>query len=202
MEGEAAFYVLHTPTLPTLPHFQALDTGTGMNLVRMVQPLEPPDVHSLSAAIGWLGLGSVEEAQAELAQISPGQRQHPDVLEVRWLICAEKERWDEALQIARGLLINAPERSSGWLHQAYALRRVPNGSIKQAWQALLPAFDKFPNEPVISYNLSCYACQMKQLEAARVWFKRAAVLGGKEKFKRMALADPDLEPLWEEIRGT
>ena len=97
-------------------------------------------------------------------------------------------------------MIEDPARSSGWLHQAYALRRVPEGGVKQAWQALLPAFDKFPKEPVISYNLSCYACQMNQLEAARVWLKRAEFLGNKTEIKRMALKDPDLEPLWGEIR--
>ena len=179
----------------------SLTPGQRMTLLHRMQPLEAPDNHVVSAAIGWLGLGNVEEARAELASISPSQRNHPDVLEVRWLICAEQSKWDEALQIARALMASAPERSSGWLHQAYALRRVPEGGVKQAWHALLPAFDKFPKEAVISYNLSCYACQMKQLEAARVWFKRASFLGGKEKFKRMALEDPDLEPLWEELRA-
>ena len=93
----------------------------------------------------------------------------------------------------------APERSSGWIHQAYALRRMPEGSVKQAWKALLPAFDLFPKEPVICYNLSCYACQLQLLDAARVWLKRAAVIGGKDQIKRMAKVDPDLEPLWSEI---
>ncbi len=166
-----------------------------------MQPLEPPDIHYLSAALGWLGLNNAAEAKAELAQISAGHQNHPDVLEVRWLICAEAGLWEEGLQIARELLHFAPGRASGWLHQAYALRRVRNGGVKQAWDALLPAFDKFPSELIIPYNLSCYACQMQQLEAARTWLKRAVVMGDKEHIKQMALADPDLEPLWEEIRG-
>jgi hypothetical protein len=166
-----------------------------------VEALEPPDIHYLSAAMGWLGLGNLGEAKAELAQISASRREHPDVLEVRWLICAEEKRWEEGLQIARVLLRQAPERSSGWLHQAYALRRVVDGNVNKAWDALLPAFDKFPKEPIIPYNLSCYACQMRQLDAAREWFKRALSGGGREEIKAMALADPDLEPLWEEIKG-
>jgi len=166
-----------------------------------MQELEPPNTHYLSAAIGWLGLSSLADAKAELARIGPAHQNHPDVLEVRWVICAEEGHWDEALQIARALLHGAPDRSSGWLHQAYALRRVQNGGVRKAWQALLPAFDKFPKEPTISYNLSCYACQLQQLDAARVWLNRALVIGGKEKIKRMALEDRDLEPLWGEIRG-
>lgn len=188
--------------MPHARHTISLTRGRTISLLNIMQPLEAPDTHVVSAAIGWLGLGNLEEARAELAQVSEPQQNHPDVLEVHWLICAEQSKWDEALQIARALMASAPERSSGWLNQAYALRRVADGGVKQAWQALLPAFDKFPKEAVISYNLSCYACQMQQLEAARVWFKRASFLGGKEKFKRMALEDPDLEPLWEEIRGT
>src|SRR5438552_3290264 len=152
-----------------------------------MRELEIADVHCLSAAIGWLELGNTTEAGAELAQIDGAKNQHPDVLKVRWLFCAQEKRWPEALEIAKELVRCAPQDYSGWLHQAYALRRVPEGSVKKAWEALLPAFDKFPKEPTICYNLACYACQMKQLEAARVWFKRAAVIGGKEKMKQMAL---------------
>src|ERR1043166_1969145 len=165
--------------------------------------LEPPDLHFLAAASGWLGVGNATEAKTELARISPEHQSHPDVLEVRWCICAEEQQWEEALRVARTLLERAPDRSSGWLHHAYALRRVPNGGLKSAWDALLPAFDKFPAEPTICYNLSCYACQLHQLDAARVWFKRAIVIGGKKRaldIKQMALADSDLQPLWEEIK--
>jgi tetratricopeptide (TPR) repeat protein len=162
--------------------------------------LEPPDTHYVLAAVGWLELGNPAEAKAELAQVSPAQQEHPDVLELRWSVLAEEKRWKEALQVAQALLRSAPERSSGWLHQAYALRRVPDGSLQKAWEALLPAFDKFPKELMIPFNLSCYACQMRQLDAARDWLQRAVKVGGKEKIQRMALSDPDLEPLWAEIQ--
>lgn len=165
-----------------------------------MERLEPPASHYVSAALGWLELGNLAEARAELDQLHADLQEHPDVLEVRWLLCAEEARWEEGLRVARALLASAPERAAGWLHLAYALRRVPEGGIKKAWEALLPAFDKFPKEALISYNLSCYACQMQQLEAARVWLKRALVIGGKERYKRMALEDKDLEPLWQEIK--
>lgn len=170
-------------------------------LWRTMQPIEPPDIHYLSAAVGWLELGNAAEARAELAHISAALQEHPDVLEVRWLLCAGDKLWEEGLEIARALLHTAPERVSGWLHQAYALRRVRDGSVKQACDALLPVADKFPEEPTVPYNLACYACQMQQLEAARAWLKRAAAIGGKEQIKQMALADPDLEPLWGELRA-
>jgi hypothetical protein len=94
--------------------------------------IEPPDSHFVSAAVGWLGLGNVAEAKAELARVSEEHREHPDVLEVRWWICAEEKQWEEGLEIAQGLIKAAPKRASGWLHQAYALRRIPGGSVKKA----------------------------------------------------------------------
>jgi hypothetical protein len=121
------------------------------------------------------------------------------VLEVRWLVCAEEGHWEGGLQTARDLLHRDPDRASGWLHQAYALRRARGGGLQQAWDALLPAADKFPDEPTIPYNLACYACQMQRLDEARVWLKRAAKIGGKDRIRAMALADPDLEPLRDEL---
>ena len=152
------------------------------------------------AAVGWLELGNPAEARAELAHIRPAQQEHPDVLEVHWLVSAEQRKWDEGLRVAQSLLRRAPERSSGWLHQAYAMRRVPEGGLQKAWEALLPAVHKFPKESTIPFNLSCYACQLQQLDAARDWLKRAVAVAGKKKIKAMALGDTDLQPLWDEIR--
>jgi predicted Zn-dependent protease len=166
-----------------------------------VQPLEPPDSHHLDAAIGWLGLGRKDDARAELDLIAAAQQQHPAVLDARWMICVSEQRWSEALEIARAELAAAPGSCAGWLHRAYALRRVPEGGLSKAWDALLPAAEKFPREPVVAYNLSCYACQMQQLDLARLWLQRAVNTGGREAIKKMALADDDLRPLWKEIRG-
>jgi Flp pilus assembly protein TadD len=165
-----------------------------------VQRLGPPDSHHLDAAIGWLGLGCAAEALMELDSISAVRQKHPAVLEARWTLCAREKQWAKALDIALTELAAAPDNASGWLHRAYALRRVPDGGLPRAWDALLPAAEKFPKEPVIAYNLSCYACQMQQLDMARHWLKRAMKIGGKDAIRKMALADDDLKPLWTEIR--
>jgi hypothetical protein len=132
--------------------------------------------------------------------VSPQLTEHPAVLETKWLICAAEKNWSAALGVARSILKGAPERSVGWLHQAYALRRVPDGGLQAAWDALRPAADQFPKEPTIPYNLSCYACQMGQLDEARKWLERALAIGSHSSIKAMALADSDLEPLWTEIK--
>ena len=165
-----------------------------------MRQLEAPDLHLLQAAQGWMGLGALDDALAELRSVSPENQRHPAVLELRWIIHIQQENWDAALSAAADLLAEAPESANSWLHHAYALRRASGGGLAKARAALEPALEKFPEEPVISYNLSCYACQMQELEVARQWFHRALKAGKKKEIKTMALADPDLEPLWEEIR--
>ena len=167
-----------------------------------MQKLEPPDTHYFMAAVGWMELGNLAEARAELAQVSASQQEHPDVLELRWAFAAQEAKWEEGLQAAQALLRRAPHNCNGWLHQAYALRRVPGGGLQKAWDALLPAASKFPKETMVHFNLACYACQMGNLEEARHRLKVAARVGGKDKVKTMALADDDLKPLWEEIKGS
>jgi tetratricopeptide (TPR) repeat protein len=164
--------------------------------------LEPPATHHLSAAIGWLELGNPSEAANELARLAPEWLDHPDVLEVRWQICAAQRSWEAALPLAERLLALAPDRSSGWLHRAYALRRVKSGGLSAAWDALRPAFEKFPKVPLIPFNLACYAAQLGRLDDAWEWLHKAMEAAGDVAFiKAMALADSDLEPLWERIRG-
>lgn len=164
-----------------------------------VPVLEPADIHRLNAAVGWLGLDAPADARLELDAIAPEQQSHPAVLEARWMLCAHEKIWRDALFVADCELAVAPEESSGWLHRAYALRRVDGGGLRQALDALLAAVEKFPAEPVIAYNLSCYACQLDELEAARAWFRRALAMGNPQKLRKMALEDEDLKPLWPEI---
>ena len=163
--------------------------------------LEPPDTHHLRAAIGWLELGNHVEAGEEIARIVPELLEHPDVLEVRWDVCARGKSWDAALVITERLLVVAPARISGWVHRAYALRRVSGGGLTLAWAALRPAFEKFPKEPLIPYNLACYAAQFGRPDEAWDWLHKAMESAGDVKaIKEQALADSDLKELWERIR--
>lgn len=165
-----------------------------------MKTLGPPHVHYLSAAEGWLELGNVAEARAELEHIPQRLQNHPRVLEVHWGICAEEKNWPAALENARKQIEAAPELVSGWVHRAYAARRAPGGGLEAAWAALFPAMERFPEDAIVPYNLACYACQMQQLDVARIMFKRALGLGDNNQLKRMALNDPDLKPLWDEFR--
>jgi tetratricopeptide (TPR) repeat protein len=157
-------------------------------------------MHQLNAVLGWLELGDVAEAREELQRIPEPLRSRSEVLEIRWILDAHKGDWEDALEAAEALVEAAPEKAVGWLHRAYAVRRVPNGGLEKAAEALRPAVDKFPEEATIPYNLACYACQMQQSEQAREWLAEAVRRGGAKKIKKMALSDADLEPLWPEIK--
>jgi tetratricopeptide (TPR) repeat protein len=167
----------------------------------MPTELGPPHSHFVSAAEGWTELGNLPEARMELDRIAAVYQKHPCVLEARWKIAARAQDWAVALALARALLDTAPEAPTGWLHHSYSLRRAPGGGVQAAWDALLPALDKFPALAVIPYNLACYACQLGQLDQARSLLRRALELSYKPSLKQMALQDPDLQPLWPEIPG-
>jgi len=164
--------------------------------------LPQPDLFHLRAAIGWLELGNPTEAGEEIARISPVVLEHPGVLEVRWQICAATQSWDAALALAEQLITVAPKEPAGWLHRAYALRRAKNGGVQKAWDALLPAAKLFPKDRLIPFNLACYAAQLARFDEAFDWFQRSSKSADDfEIMKQMALADRDLEPIWERIRA-
>lgn len=162
--------------------------------------LDFTSAHQLNAVLGWLELGNIAEAREELNRIGPAMQARPDLLEVRWILDARQEDWQEALRTAERLVDAAPENAVGWLHRAYALRRVPEGGLEKAAAVLKPLADKFPEEPTIPYNLACYACQLENLDEARHWLREAVKRGNVKKVRTMGLNDSDLEPLWPEIR--
>ncbi len=161
--------------------------------------LEPPDRHHLSAATGWMELGNPREARAELLRISEQQQQRPEVLELHWRICAEEKDWATALAVARQLVQVDPEDPAGWIHQSYSLHELKRTA--EARDLLLGVAGKFSRIGTVAYNLACYTCQLGQTDEARRWLSRAIQLSGKERVKAMALTDPDLAPLRDEIRG-
>jgi predicted Zn-dependent protease len=159
------------------------------------------DLHHLKAAVGWLELGNAAEALGELDEMSAEIQEHPDVLEARWLALARLHRWEAAAKVARAIIAAAPQRATGWLHHAYALRRAPNGGLLAAFNALVPVADKFPEESTIPYNLACYTCQMQRDTSETMnWLEQAIKSGDRKEILAMAMKDPDLKPLRAEIK--
>ena len=159
--------------------------------------IEPPDSHILNAAVGWAELGLPEEALVELSRLNPALLGHPDVMDLRWRLHAMKKDWAGALTVARAQLTVSPERVDSWINQSFALHELKR--TREAFDELVAVVEKFPKVGVIPYNLACYACQMGQIDDARIWLRRARRLLGKDQLKEMATDDPDLKPLREEL---
>jgi tetratricopeptide (TPR) repeat protein len=160
------------------------------------------DLLCLQAVEGWLALGNALEALAELDHVSARAQHHPQVLDCRWQVNAALRDWDHALEAARLMLEQSPGDPRGWIHRAYALRRARSGGLQQAWDALLPAYDRFPGESIIPYNLACYATQQGRLPEAWDWLNRAIEAAEDiTQIKEQALRDEDLRPLWDRIRS-
>jgi Flp pilus assembly protein TadD len=164
-----------------------------------MKPLEPPDSHHLRAAEGWLGLGDQAEAAQELDKIAPRLRGHPAVLRVYYDLHAKAKLWDLAAEVAGALVTAEPGDPGAWICLAYAIRRKPGSGILQAREILTRAQPMFPEQHLIPFNLACYECQLGDLEKARQWLQMAFAGNDASEMKLMALADPDLEPMWKQI---
>src|SRR5581483_3147774 len=156
--------------------------------------LAPPDTHHLKAAEGWLELGNHLEAEAELENIAPALRVHPDVLSLRWQISAKSKKWETCVDLGVAIVTTDPTRPDGWIHRSFALHELKR--TEEARELLGLAAGLFPDNWTIRYNLACYACQLGNLEEARKWLKDAVDLAGSNEVKLMARNDKDLEPLW------
>jgi predicted Zn-dependent protease len=165
-----------------------------------VNPLEPPDSLHFQAAQGWLELGDHVEANAELQKISQCRQWHPDVLNLRWEICAAAQSWRAALETARSLIRLDAEEPLGWIHRAYALHKLKRTT--EARDTLLLVAPNFPISATLRYNLARYECQLGHLEEAKKWLAEAFHVGLAKKMRLAAPHDPDLEPLWKEIGKT
>jgi predicted Zn-dependent protease len=160
-----------------------------------MKPLEPPDSLHLQAAQGWCELHAFAEADCELDKITASLRAHPKVLEVRWQIYANLEKWPAALDIASAIVKVVPDWPSGWIYQASSLTEL--NRQQEAYETLSAAAARFPGDEIIPYDLACVCCALKRVEEAREWLSKAIEAGGKE-IKLQALDDSDLEPLWKQ----
>ena len=145
----------------------------------------------LSHARGYLGLGLLEEAAAELAALPADEAESIEALTLRALVLQAQQQWLLLQPVAAALVGRQPEEAGWWITWAYATRRVD--SLASAEAILRDAETRHPEEPAIQFNLGCYACQRGDLAEARRRVDRAITLD--ESFRQQATTDNDLAPL-------
>jgi predicted Zn-dependent protease len=145
----------------------------------------------LSYTRGYLELGMVKEAAAELERVSAAEAQEFDVRVLRALVLQEQKLWTQLAPLAAGLAHEKPSDAGWWIMWAYAVRRAD--SLAAAEKILLEAEGLHPQEATLQFNLGCYACQNGDLASARARVDRAIALDSH--FRAAAANDPDLAPL-------
>ena len=159
------------------------------------KPLPVHDQHHLNAAEGWLGLGDWRSANDELESLTPELGAHPDVLRLRFQVYSTAAQWELALVVAEALCDRVPHDLNALIHRSFALHELKRTAEAEV---LLPALDKFPQEPTVPYNLACYACVLGRVQEARRLLERAIEISGDhgDEVTLMALDDADLAALW------
>ena len=131
----------------------------------------------LSAASGWIGLGDFDSARAEMDALSTVAKKHPQALLVQSEYFFAAEEWDLLAPLADKMVEQFPEHDCLWINRSYALHELKR--TQEAFDALLPATEKFSKVWLIRYNLACYCAQLGDKEEALRWLLRAVRLADK-----------------------
>ena len=150
---------------------------------------------ALLAAQGYLELGMVEEALAELVSISEELRRDPDIIELRLHILMQGRRWPEALTTAEELLRTQPNAVPGYIHGAFALHEL--GRTAEARDLLLKGPGDLRKDPTFHYNIGCYEAVLGNRESALQSLRESFALD--ETYREFARRDPDLEAIQSEL---
>lgn len=162
------------------------------------QRIAPPDSFYLSAAIGWMELGNPAEAAGELSQLSAEIAERMETLAFKWEVYSKLKRWTECLAIADLLVANWPAEATGWIVRSFALHELKR--TPEAFDNLRAVAGRFEKISTIPYNLACYACQLGDHADAMDWFRKARAIRSKRDWLKVALNDPDLEPMRDAIQ--
>jgi tetratricopeptide (TPR) repeat protein len=150
---------------------------------------------ALLAAQGYLELGMVEEALAELSFFQPQEINDPDLLELRLHILMQEGRWSEALLSAEELLRLNASAVPAYIHGAFALHEL--GRTAEARDLLKRGPEILRNDPTYHYNIGCYEAVLGYRELAKESLKKSFALD--ETYRDFAKKDPDLAAIRNEL---
>ena len=129
---------------------------------------------ALLAAQGYLELGMVEEALAELVAVQSPMISDPDLIEMRLHILMQGGRWSDALASAEELLRLNSSALSAYIHGAFALHEL--GRTTEARDLLLKGPQVLRNDPTFHYNIGCYEAVLGNNDSAMRSLKKSFAL--------------------------
>ena len=171
----ARLYLAHKPKCPTGGEYS-------LNAVDELPTCSHPEHHRNSSSIA----DATSRAKLDMRSSTTIYR-NPDAPEAPRKIYAKAE-------MASACDAN---RSEGCLYRSFSL--LEPGPKPERFNYLLPEMEKLSGDWRIPYSLCCYCAQLGHIQEAKKWFTEAMALN-EAAVKRIAIGDPDVEPLWEEDR--
>ncbi|MDZ4788378.1 MAG: tetratricopeptide repeat protein [Blastochloris sp.] len=148
----------------------------------------------INAAIGYFNLGMIDDALAELNDLSPVDAMRPETIALRVSVQMRKGLWDKALEGSELLCALLPDHPSPYLDAAFCLHELSR--TEEARSKLLSGPTNLKSSSLFYYNMACYEAQLNLLESARVNLEQAISMS--QEIQDSWESDPDLQAL----RGT
>ncbi len=149
----------------------------------------------IRAAVGFMELGMLDDAWAELEEVPEALRNTEPGVHLRLLLLLREERWEDGVEMAGRLCELRPHVATGFIHLAYCLHEL--GQTDDAQKTLLGGPASLRQEPIFFYNLACYKAALGEPENAEAYLRKSIMMDGR--LKGVAKGDPDLKSLWGKI---
>ena len=141
---------------------------------------------------GYILLGMYDDAHEELESLPEELKTHPLVLEARFTLLVELERWEEAAFLGESICKLCPTKLDFHFKTAHCLHQLKR--TQDAKDTLLAAPHTIRETAIYWYTLACYETQLGHQDEARDLLKQCFQID--PKFRGVALEEVDLEPLW------
>ena len=147
------------------------------------------------AAQGYMELGMMDDALAELDTLPAAVQERTEVLHLRLFIHMQAKRWSEALKISQVVCRVQPDDTAGFIHAAFCLHELGRTAEAKDW--LLGGPSALLSEATYHYNLGCYDAALGNMEDAQAHLRVSFKLD--KKFREFAKTDPDLRAVWDSL---
>lgn len=105
-------------------------------------------------------------------------------------------RFAEALPYFRAAVVERQRSVAGWLGLGWCLKRLDR--LAEAIAALTQGVIACPDEPILSYNLSCYHSLAGNVTEAITFLTRA--IASDDRFRDLTTAERDFDPIRDDPR--
>ena len=121
----------------------------------------------LQYANGYLDLGMVTDAAAELEAIEKGDQASYETMSMWVRLYSESRDWSKMAALAEQLVALDEKAAYGWVNWAYALRELER--VADAKEVATRGLKKHAEEAVLWFNLACSCSLLEEDLAENYW---------------------------------